>query len=283
MTGLVKKISNVPIHVVLIVGSLAMVMPYVWMISTSLKSQAEMFTYPPQWLPTEFVWQNYVRAWQIAPFGRYFFNSIVVAFSVTLGDLVTGALAAYAFARIRFPGREALFGIYLASMMIPQQMTIIPSYLVLAKFGEVNPVFGLDSYFALIAPFLASAFGVFLLRQSFLQIPNELEDAATLDGCGRLRFLWRIVVPLSRPAFATLALFSFMGNWNSYLWPLIVTNSNEMRTVQIGLRYFVGQEGSSQWGPLMAAAVFVSLPVVIVYLIVQKQFVQGIAATGIKQ
>ncbi|CAG0954039.1 L-arabinose transport system permease protein AraQ [Anaerolineae bacterium] len=280
---MIRKLSNLPIHIILIVGSLAMILPYVWMIATSLKSQDQMLTYPPQWIPTEFVWQNYVRAWQAAPFAKYFFNSIVVALAVTFGDLITGALAAYAFARIRFPGRDALFALYLASMMIPHQMTIIPSYLVLTKFGEVNSAFGLDSYFALIAPFLASAFGVFLLRQSFLQIPNELEDAAILDGCGRLGFLWRIVVPLSRPAFATLALFAFMGNWNSYLWPLIVTNSNEMRTVQIGLRYFVGQEGASQWGLLMAAAVFVSLPVVAVYLLVQKQFVQGIAATGIKQ
>ena len=280
---MLRKLSNFPIHIILIVGSLMMILPYVWMITTSLKSQDQMLTYPPQWIPTEFVWQNYVRAWQAAPFAKYFFNSIVVALAVTFGDLITGALAAYAFARIRFPGRDALFALYLASMMIPHQMTIIPSYLVLTKFGEVNSAFGLDSYFALIAPFLASAFGVFLLRQSFLQIPNELEDAAILDGCGRLGFLWRIVVPLSRPALATLALFAFMGNWNSYLWPLIVTNSNEMRTVQIGLRYFVGQEGASQWGLLMAAAVFVSLPVVAVYLLVQKQFVQGIAATGIKQ
>ena len=280
---MLKKLSNLPIHLILIIGALEMVMPYVWMITTSLKSQSQMLTYPPQWIPTEFVWQNYARAWQAAPFAKYFFNSIVVALAVTLGDLITGALAAYAFARIKFPGRDAFFALYLASMMIPHQMTIIPSYLVLSKFGEMNKAFGLDTYFALIAPFLASAFGVFLLRQSFLQIPNELEDAATLDGCGRLGFLWRIVVPLSRPGLATLALFAFMGNWNGYLWPLIVTNSNEMRTVQIGLRYFVGQEGASQWGLLMAAAVFVSLPVVILYLIVQKQFVQGIAATGIKQ
>jgi len=280
---MLKKLSNLPIHLILIIGALAMVMPYVWMITTSLKSQSQMLTYPQQWIPTEFVWQNYARAWQAAPFAKYFFNSIVVALAVTLGDLITGALAAYAFARIKFPGRDAFFALYLASMMIPHQMTIIPSYLVLSKFGEMNKAFGLDTYFALIAPFLASAFGVFLLRQSFLQIPNELEDAATLDGCGRLGFLWRIVVPLSRPGLATLALFAFMGNWNGYLWPLIVTNSNEMRTVQIGLSYFVGQEGASQWGLLMAAAVFVSLPVVILYLIVQKQFVQGIAATGIKQ
>ncbi len=280
---MLKKLNNLPIHLILIIGSLVMIMPYVWMITTSLKSQSQMLTYPPQWIPTEFVWQNYVRAWQAAPFPRYFFNSIVVALAVTLGDLVTGALAAYAFARIKFPGRDGLFALYLASMMIPHQMTSIPSYLVRAKFGEWNKAFGLDTYFALIAPFLASAFGVFLLRQSFLQLPNELEDAATLDGCGRLEFLWRIVIPLSRPALATLALFSFMGNWNGYLWPLIVTNTNEMRTVQIGLRYFVGQEGASQWGLLMSAAVFVSLPVAILYMFVQKQFVQGIAATGIKQ
>lgn len=280
---MIKKLSNLPVHILLLAGALAMVMPYAWMLSTSLKAQGEVLTYPPQWLPSEFVWQNYVRAWQAAPFARYFFNSILVAVAVTLGDLVTSALAAYAFARIKFPGRDGLFALYLASLMIPHQMTIIPSYLVLSKFGEVNSAFGLDTYFALIAPFLASAFGVFLLRQAFLQIPNELEDAATLDGCGRVGFLWRIVIPLSRPALATLGLFAFMGNWNSYLWPLIVTNSNTMRTVQIGLRYFVGQEGASQWGLLMAAAVFVSLPVVILYLFVQKQFVQGIAATGIKQ
>lgn len=278
-----KKIENVFIHLVLIAGAAIMVMPFVWMISTSLKSQNEVFGYPPQWIPATLVWENYARAWQAAPFGRYFANSLLVALSVTLGTLVTSSLAAFAFARIRFPGREALFALYLSSMMIPHQMTIIPSFLVLRNLGDFSPALGLDSYFALIAPFIAGAFGVFLLRQSFLTIPNELEDAATLDGCGKLGFLWRIMIPLSRPALATLALFTFMANWNSYLWPLIVTNSNDMRTVQIGLRYFVGQEGASQWGLLMAAAVFVTLPVVVVYLFVQKQFVQGIAGTGIKQ
>lgn len=260
-----------------------MIMPFIWMISTSFKSQSEVFAYPPQWIPTEFHWQNYVKAWNAAPFPRYFFNSVVVALAVTFGDLFTSALAAYAFARMKFPGRDAIFLIYLSSLMIPHQMTILPSFLLLKNLGDLIPAFGLDSYFALIAPFLASAFGVFLLRQSFMQIPNELEDAAILDGCGRARFLWEIVIPLSRPALATLALFTFMGNWNSYLWPLIVTNSDTLRTVQIGLRYFIGQEGASQWGLLMAAAVFVSLPVVLIYLVVQRQFVQGIASTGLKQ
>ncbi len=280
---MIKKLENSFTHIILILGAVVMVMPFAWMLSTSLKNQNEVFSYPPEWIPSTLVWENYVRAWQAAPFARYFVNSIIVAVAVTLGTLVTSSLAAYAFARIRFPGRDALFAIYLSSMMIPHQMTIIPSYLVLGDLGALSPALGLDTYFALIAPFLASAFGVFLLRQSFLTLPNELEDAAILDGCGKLGFLWRIVIPLSRPALATLALFTFMANWNSYLWPLIVTNSNNMRTVQIGLKYFVGQEGGSQWALLMAAAVFVTLPIVMVYFFVQKQFVQGIASTGIKQ
>lgn len=280
---MIKKLENSFIHLILILGAVVMVMPFAWMVSTSLKNQNEVFSYPPEWIPSTLVWDNYLRAWQAAPFARYFVNSIIVAVAVTLGTLVTSSLAAFAFARIRFPGRDALFAIYLSSMMIPHQMTIIPSFLVLRDLGDISPALGLDSYFALIAPFIAGAFGVFLLRQSFLTLPNELEDAAILDGCGKLGFLWRIVIPLSRPALATLALFTFMANWNSYLWPLIVTNSNDMRTVQIGLKYFVGQEGGSQWALLMAAAVFVTLPIVIVYLFVQKQFVQGIAGTGIKQ
>jgi multiple sugar transport system permease protein len=278
-----RKLANLFIHLILILGAVAMVLPFAWMISTSLKNQNEVFSYPPEWIPSTLIWDNYARAWQAAPFARYFLNSMIVAVAVTIGTLVTSSLAAFAFARIRFPGREALFAIYLSSMMIPHQMTIIPSFLVLRDLGDISPALGLDSYFALIAPFIAGAFGVFLLRQSFLTLPNELEDASILDGCGKIGFLWRIVIPLSRPALATLALFTFMANWNSYLWPLIVTNSNDMRTVQIGLKFFVGQEGSSQWALLMAAAVFVTLPIVVVYLIVQKQFVQGIAGTGIKQ
>ncbi len=278
-----RKFESPFVHLLLLVGAIAMLMPFAWMVSTSLKAQNEVFSYPPQWIPSQLLWSNYAQAWAAAPFGRYFINSGIVALAVTFLDLVTSSLAAFAFGRMQFPLRNALFTLYLASMMIPHQMTIIPAFLLLKNFGEISPALGLDSYFALIAPFAASAFGVFMLRQSFMQIPNELEDAAVLDGCGRLGFLVRMVLPLSRPALATLALFAFQANWNSYLWPLIVTNSDQMRTVQIGLRYFVGQEGSSQWGLLMAAAVFVSLPVVVLYLFVQRQFTQGIASTGLKQ
>ena len=278
-----RKLESPFVHLLLLVGAIAMLMPFAWMVSTSLKAQNEVFAYPPQWIPSQLLWSNYAQAWAAAPFGRYFINSGIVALAVTFLDLVTSSLAAFAFGRMQFPLRNALFTLYLASMMIPHQMTIIPAFLLLKNFGDISPALGLDSYFALIAPFAASAFGVFMLRQSFMQIPNELEDAAVLDGCGRLGFLVRMVLPLSRPALATLALFAFQANWNSYLWPLIVTNSDTMRTVQIGLRYFVGQEGSSQWGLLMAAAVFVSMPVVVLYLFVQRQFTQGIASTGLKQ
>ncbi|MBX7213312.1 MAG: carbohydrate ABC transporter permease [Thermoflexales bacterium] len=277
-----KHTESLLVYALLVVGAMVMLLPYAWMVSTSLKAQSEVFSYPPQWIPSTPMWQNYVEAWKAAPFPRYFVNSLFVAGLVTLGDLTTGSLAAFAFGRMRFPGRDALFTLYLASLMIPHQMTIIPSFLLLRNLSDIDPALGLDTYFALAAPFMASAFGVFMLRQSFMRIPNELEDAATLDGCGRLGFLTRVVLPLAQPSLAALALFAFQGNWNSYLWPLIVTNSDEMRTVQIGLRYFVGQEGGSQWGLLMAAAVFVSLPMIALYLFVQKTFTQGIANTGFK-
>jgi multiple sugar transport system permease protein len=166
--------------------------------------------------------------------------------------------------------------LFLSTMMIPLQLTIIPSFLVLRELKWI------DTYYALIVPFVASAFGTFMLRQTFMTIPQELEDAAKLDGCTRLGFLWRIMLPLARPTLASLALFTFMGNWNDYLWPLIMTNSQKMRTLQIGLRYFVSGEGGTEWGVFMAAAVLVSAPIVLFYLFVQKQFVKSITLTGIQ-
>jgi multiple sugar transport system permease protein len=256
--------------------AVAVVLPYIWMVSTSLKGPAEIFAYPPIWIPQAWRFQNYVEAWNAAPFGRYFFNSAFVALAVTVGQLVTCSLAAFAFARIEFKGKNVMFALFLSTTMISTQVTLVPSYLVLKN------LHWLDTYQALIVPFLANGFGVFMIRQYFMTIPRELEDAAKLDGCGRLRFLWQILLPLSKPVVASQALFAFMGNWNSYLWPLIVTTSEHMRTLQIGLRYFVSQEGGTQWGSFMAATVFVSFPVIAFYLFVQKSFVGGIATTGFK-
>jgi multiple sugar transport system permease protein len=256
--------------------AVAVMLPYIWMVSTSLKGPGEIFAYPPIWIPRAWRFQNYVEAWNAAPFGRYFFNSAFVALAVTVGQLVTCSLAAFAFACMEFKGKNVMFALFLSTTMISTQVTLVPSYLVLKN------LHWLDTYQALIVPFLANGFGVFMIRQYFMTIPRELEDAAKLDGCGRLRFLWQILLPLSKPVVASQALFAFMGNWNSYLWPLIVTTSEPMRTLQIGLRYFVSQEGGTQWGSFMAATVFVSFPIVVFYLFVQKSFVGGIATTGLK-
>lgn len=257
-------------------AALTAIIPYVWMISTSLKDASEIFRYPPTWIPHTWNLQNYIDAFKAAPFGRYFFNSLSVAIAVTVGQLVSCSLAAFAFARMNFKGKNILFALFLSTTMISSEVTLVPSYLVLKELKWI------DTYKGLIIPFIANAFGVFMLRQQFMTIPRDLEDAAKLDGCSRLGFLWSVVLPLSKPTLAAQGLFSFMGNWNSYLWPLIVTTSTEMRTLQIGLRYFVSQEGGTQWGMYMAAAVFVSLPVVLLYFFIQKSFVEGLATTGLK-
>ncbi len=254
----------------------AVMLPFIWMIVTSLKSPTEVFAYPPTWIPKEFQWSNYVEMWNKAPFGRYFMNSAIVAICVTIGQLTSCVLAAFAFARMDFKGKNTMFMIFLSTTMISSQVTLVPTYLVMRTLDWI------DSYQALIVPFLANAFGVFMLRQSFRTIPKELEEAAKLDGCSRFRFLWQILIPLSKPILASQALFAFMGNWNSYQWPLIITNQDSMRTLQIGLRYFVSGEGSTQWGIYMAAALVVTLPVIVIYFLVQKTFVESMASTGLK-
>jgi multiple sugar transport system permease protein len=257
-------------------GSLAVILPFIWMLSTSFKEPQEVFHYPPTWIPKTWHLENYIEAWHAAPFARYFLNSFIVAIAVTLGQLASCSLAAFAFARMKFKGSNFMFTVFLSTTMISTQVTLVPSYLIIEKLDWI------DTYQGLIVPFLANAFGVFMIRQAFMTIPRELEDAARIDGCGRLRFLIQIILPLTRPVLAAQALFAFMGNWNSYLWPLIVTNHENMRTLQIGLRYFVSQEGGAPWGVYMAAAVLVTLPVILVYFLVQKSFVEGMATTGLK-
>jgi len=272
-----SRIKHLIIHVVLIVLGAAMILPFVWMISTSLKGYHEIFRYPPTWIPDTIRWSNYLEVWKLAPFGRFYANSIIVAVATTGGQVLTGVLAAYAFARMEFWGRDKMFLLFLATLMVPAQVTLIPTYIVMSQIGWI------DSFQALIVPFIASAFSVFLLRQFFLTIPKELEEAAIVDGCSKLRFIFGILIPLAKPAIASVSLFAFLGSWNSYLWPLIVVNSNQMRTLPIGLRYFVSQQGGgSEWHYLMAASLIVMLPVLIVFFLAQKQFIEGIAKSGIK-
>lgn len=251
----------------------ACVIPFVWMVLTGLKPDSEVMTNPPTWIPSVVKWSNFGRAFSAFPFARFLANTLWVAVAATGLQLVTSTLAAYAFARLRFPGRNVLFLLYLGTLMIPQQVTIVPLFLLMRDLGWVN------TFNALILPGAFNAFGVFLLRQFFLTIPHELEEAALMDGAVRLRILWQIIVPLSGPALATLAVFTFVREWNAFLWPLIVTSSPEMRVVSVGLTLFMGQYGTD-WNLLMAAATVTVLPTIAVFVLAQRYFVQGIALSG---
>ena len=263
-------------YLVVTVLALMVILPFIWMVSTSFKPLNEVFVYPPRWIPQNWVLENYLKVLKQSVFLRYYLNSTIVAVVVTVGQVISCSMAAFAFARMRFKGKAFMFMLFMSTTFISTQVTLIPSYLIIKQLDWI------DTYSALIVPFLANAFGVFMIRQSFMTIPRELEEAAKLDGCGRVRFLWQIMIPLTKPILASQALFAFMGNWNSYLWPLIVTNKDSMRTLQIGLRYFVGAEGGTEWGVYMAAAVLVTIPVIIFYFLVQKTFVESMASSGLK-
>lgn len=270
-----RGVRTLSIHLVLILSVALMLLPYYLMIVTSLKPLPEVFTYPFKWLPSRPAWENYVEAWTHAPFGRYFLNSAIISVAETSGVLLTSALAGYAFARMRFVGREALFVLFLGTLMVPGQVQLVPNYITITRLGWLN------TYYALIVPWLASVFGIFFMRQFFATIPQELQDAATIDGASHLTFLRRVVVPLSRPAFITVALLTFLGSWNALTWPLIVTNTPEMRPIMVGLLSF-----SNEWGTqprlLMAAATFSVLPVLLLFFVLQRYFIQGIARAGMK-
>lgn len=254
--------------------ALTMLMPFVWMVSTSLKSAGAVFEYPPTFLPDPFRWDNYTRLFDVLPFARFFANSAFVASTVTVLNVATSAMAAYAFARLRFPGRDALFLGYLGTMMIPAQVVIIPNFILLKTIGWI------DTFPALILPAAFSAFGTFLLRQYFLTIPSELEDAAVVDGAGHWQIFTRVILPLSGPALSALAIFAFLSNWNSFLYPLVVTHSNEMSTLTVGLNTLQGQYNTA-WTLLMAGSVLALLPVLTVFVFAQRYFIRGITLTGI--
>ncbi len=270
-----RRLSTWGSYTLLVVIAAVMVVPFLWMITTSLKGAHEVYRVPPTIIPSELHWENFTHVLDTVPFGRFYLNTILVTTIITVSQVATAVLAAYVFARIQFPGRDIIFFLYLATLIVPTQVTMLPLFLIISRLGWI------DTYQALTMPFLANAFAVFFLRQFFLTIPIELEDAAKLDGCGRLRFLWQIMLPLSGPALATITLFIFLGFWDDYLWPLIVTNSTEMRTLAIGLRFFIDESGA-QFNYMMAAALMAVVPIIIVFFIAQKQFIEGIALTGTK-
>ncbi|GAC1650781.1 MAG: carbohydrate ABC transporter permease [Herpetosiphon sp.] len=263
------------LHVLLIGGAIIMVMPFIWMLSTSLKPQSAALRIPPQWIPTHPLWRNYPDVLANMRFARYFGNSMIVAVGRVTGQLITCSMAAFAFARLRFPGREKVFALYLAALMVPFQVYMIPDFILMKYLGWLN------SYQALILPGVFSAFGIFLLRQSFMQVPRELEDAAVIDGASPPRILLQVILPLSRPALASLTVFTFLFSWNDLLWPLIVTRTNEMRVLPVALALLQGQY-QTNWPWLMAGSVMATAPVLIVFLFAQRYFIEGIAMTGIK-
>ncbi len=230
---------------------------------------------PDRIIRKRFLWENFRKAWQAAPFARYFLNSIVVSVLVTIGQVLTSALAAYAFARMKFPCKEPLFLLLLATMMIPSQVILIPNYAIISWLGWVN------TYAALVVPFLGAVFGIYFMRQHFETLPQDLFDAASIDGCSRLRTLFQIVLPISGPVILTVSLFTFIMIWNSLLWPLVMTNTPEMRPLQVGLAVF-NQESGTDWELLMAASTFSILPLLVIFFLAQKQFVEGITRSGMK-
>jgi multiple sugar transport system permease protein len=260
---------------VLIVGGLTMLLPFLWMVSTSLMDEFEVFSWPPRLLPSVVHFSNYPEALAALPFGRFFLNSGIMALLIVSGQLFICSLAGYAFARLRFPGRDRLFLLFLANLMVPVIVLLIPRFLL------VGMADGVDTYWGLIVPELVSVYGIFLMRQFFLSLPRDLEDAARIDGAGEFQIYWRIILPLSKPALATLGVFAFVATWQSFLWPLIVTRSMHMRPIEVGIASFHGAFGT-HWPYQMAAAVTAVIPLVLVFFFTQRYFVRGIALTGLK-
>ncbi len=268
--------GKVFVHIILIFGALWMLLPFFWMVSTSLKDQNEALRFPPTLLPERFLFRNFIEAFREVNFTRYFINTIIMTFGTTLLVYITTILAAYAFARLKFYGRDFLFTLFLAMMMVPMPVYLAPSYVILSTLKWI------DTFAALIIPWSVNIFAVFLLRQHFKTLPQDLFDAAKIDGLNHLQILWYIILPLSKPVLVTIGIFEIISNWNSFLWPLIVTHSDSMRTIQTGLAYFAQAE-STNYPLLCAASTFTTLPLIIMYFFVQRQIMESYARTGLKE
>lgn len=281
--------SRIVLHLALMAGAITMVIPFVWMVFTSVKSPAELAQYPPTFFPQEWHWSNYAEALDAAPFDLYFRNSLIIATGHTLITLVVGSMAGYSLARIRFRGREVVFISLVAMLMIPTYTKIVPQFLIvkfMPLFGG-NDIFGqggsgwLDTWWALLIPGGLSATSIFLFRQFYLSLPKELEEAARIDGLGEFRIFAQIYTPLIKPAIATVGLLTFQESWNNFLWPLLVTTRDELRVIQVGLAVFQ-QIDNTSWNYLMAGTTLATVPMVLLFIAAQKYFIQGFTNSGIK-
>jgi ABC-type glycerol-3-phosphate transport system permease component len=264
---------------VLIIGAVIAIIPFLATISISLMNLTEATS--QTFIPSTPQWGNYIEAWQEADFSEFFFNSLIIALITVAGEVVFGVLAAYAFARMEFPGKNLLFGLFLATLTLPQAITWVPNFLTVSWLGKVTPFQWIDNWPALTVPFMASAFGIFLLRQFFQQIPDELWDSAQIDGASHLRYLLQIVVPLSKAPILILGLFGFLGSWDSLAWPILVTRSLEWRPISYGLQSFL-QEAGSFLHLQMAGAIITILPILVLYFFTQRQFIEAMTRSGLK-
>jgi multiple sugar transport system permease protein len=274
-----KLARRIPLYLVAILGALLTMLPFAWMLLSSFKNNAEIFRYPPTMFPENLQMGNYAKLLEQWPFGMWFVNSVLIAVIGTAAVLFFSSLAGFGFAKYKFKGKGVLFAILIASTMIPFQLILIPLFIEVSRFKMIN------SYAGLILPFMAPALGIFLMKQFMASIPNELLDSARIDGCSEFRIYWSIIMPLMRPALGTLAIITFLGSWNSFLWPLVILRSDEMMTLPIGLaRLTQNVPGKTRdFGVIMAAASLVSVPVIIVFMAMQRQFIAGLLSGSVKQ
>ena len=271
-----NSFSRIILYLVLIGSALMMIVPFYWSVGTSLKLEQNVYSNPPQWIPDPLTWANYIHVLTRIPFFRYFANSVFVALITTLGHVFFDTLAGYTFAKLKFPFRDQIFFIMLLALMVPFQVNLIPLYKIMATLHWTN------TYLALIVPNLTSIFGIFLMRQFMLTIPNELLDAARIDGCNEFGVFRKVALPLALPGIATLIIFTFMGTWNDFLWPRIVTNSEKFFTLPVGLAQ-LQMKNTSNVAQIMAGTVLTALPMIIVFLFMQRQFIEGMTAGALKE
>ncbi len=282
-------IGKLLFYAVCITIGVVMFLPFFWSLMTSLKPSNEIFSIPIQWLPSEITLEHYRKAFTTVPFGLYFWNSLVLAVAGVLANLFFGSVSGYAFAKLNFRGNKAMFRVLLAAMMIPGIVTMIPSFYVLKHFPLVggNDLLGgggngfLNSFWGIILPGASGSFAVFFMRQFFLTLPSDMMEMARIEGCKEFRIFWNIYLPLTKPALATLGIFTFQAGWNSFLWPMIILNDPDKATIQMGLQAF-SYNYQTDYGPMMAGALIAILPILVLFLLLQKYFVQGIAFSGVK-
>jgi len=276
-----RSLRRAALYVGLVAAALVMVAPFLWTVSTALKPSADVFASPPKLIPDPATLANFQSVLTLLPFDRYLLNSIVVTGAIVLLNVVFGTMAAYAFAKLRFPGRNLIFAIMLLTLMVPFQVNLIPLYAIMVRLKEATGIIGADTYFGLIAPSAVQVFGIFLMRQFLRTIPNEVLENARVDGASEWRILRSIIFPLAAPGMATLAIFTFIAAWNDFLWPLIVTSSDDMRTLPVGLA-LLARKNTVNWGQTMAGTVMAAGPMIVVFLVLQRRFIEGLTAGAVK-